>query len=297
MGWTSQYVLENEQGERYDLTAPAPVYLVNVTGLGISNKRNYASIGGGFFALVSDEKPQNPINGDLIYLEGAYTNYHNLVNWICRAKALYFCYTPLDTEYRCRVKLNYINKARRDEGGKMRAGISFHPETPLYEPETSEVVEPISEYAKAYLEHNGEYYYTYDDNLVYGPEISEDMHKQIVPAGHEPSAFLLRYTGAIKNPVISIVGASGKVYGECHIADELVAGETLELCTAPDNCYVKKISSGGVETDLMLASLVDLAFDPYPRAPVDESSVLSIVGDDPIAGTTELTVYRYYGSV
>jgi hypothetical protein len=296
MGWTSQYVLENEQGERYDLTAPAPVYLVNVTGLGISNKRNYASIGGGFFSLVSDEQPQNPINGDLIYLEGAYNNYQTLVNWIARAKTLYFCYTPLDTEYRCSVRLNYINKARRDEGGKMRAGISFHPLTPLYEPETSEVVEPISEYAKAYLEHDGSYYYTYDDDLVYGPEISEDMHKQIVPAGHEPSAFLLRYTGAIKNPVISVVGASGKVHGECHIADTLVAGETLELCTAPNNCYVHKIS-GGVVTDLMMASLVDLAYDPYPRAPVDESSVLSIVGDEPIAGTTELTVYRYYRSV
>ena len=35
MAWTSQYIFENEKGERYDLTAPAPVFLVNVEGLGI----------------------------------------------------------------------------------------------------------------------------------------------------------------------------------------------------------------------------------------------------------------------
>ena len=101
MAWTSQYIFENEKGERYDLTAPAPVFLVNVEGLGIVTSRSFGSLGNGFFLLTSDEVPTNPITGDLVYHASAFENYENLVNWIGQAKTLYFCYSPLDTEYRC----------------------------------------------------------------------------------------------------------------------------------------------------------------------------------------------------
>lgn len=297
MGWTSQYTLENENGQRYELTAPGPVYLVNVEGLGISTSRSFGSIGGGFFLLTADEVPTNPITGDLLYQVGAFENYQQLLAFISQAKTLYFCYTPLDTEYRCRVRLNYINKEHRDGAGWMRAAVSFYPLTPWYQPEAAEVaIDTGGPDSKAYLEHSGEYYYTYNDALVYGPEVSGDLTKRIYPAGHEPSGLLIRYTGAIENPVISLVGTSGRVYGECHINETFAAGETIELCTAPDNSYVHKISAG-VVTDLMAASKVDLAFEPYPRAPVDEACVLTIDGDNPVSGAAELTVYRYYRSV
>lgn len=297
MAWTSQYVLENEKGERYDMTAPAPVFLTNVQGLGIVTSRTFGSLGNGFFLMTSDEVPTNPITGDLVYHTSAFENYEQLVNWIGQAKTLFFCYAPLDAEYRCRVRLNYINKDRRSGSGVMRAAISFHPLTPWYQPEATEAaIDTGGPDSKAYLEHSGEYYYTYNSALVYGPEASGDLTKQIYPAGHEPSGLLIRYTGAIENPVISLVGASGTVYGECHIDEVFSVGETLELCTAPDNSYVHKIV-GGVVTDLMAASKVDLAFDPYPRAPVDEPSILTIDGDEDVSGKADLTVYRYYRSV
>jgi hypothetical protein len=47
----------------------------------------------------------------------------------------------------------------------------------------------------------------------------------------------------------------------------------------------------------MADSKVDLAYNPYPRAPADEISVLKVDADDPLPGTTELIVYRYYRSV
>lgn len=297
MAWTSQFVLENEKGERYDLTAPAPVFLVNVKGLGIVTSRTFGSLGNGFFVTTSDEVPTNPITGDLVYYASAFENYENLVNWIGQAKTMFFCYSPLNAEFRCRVRLNYINKDRRDGGGVMRAAVSFHPLTPWYQPEeTAATIDMGGPNAKAYLEHNGEYYYTYDDDLVYGPETPGDPTKTIYPAGHEPSGLLIRYTGAVVNPVVKLTGVSGTVYGECHIDETFTAGQTLELCTAPDNSYVHKIS-GGIVTDLMAASKIDLAFEPYPRAPVDEASVLTITGDDPVQGEAEVTIYRYYRSV
>lgn len=298
MGWTSQYVLENENGERIDLTAPNSVFLVAVEGLGIVTERRLGSIGNGFFLITSDEVPANPITGDLIYRDGAFDSYESLVNWIAKAQTLYFCYAPLDAEYRCRVRLNYINKAARDSAGYMRAAVSFHPLTPWYLPVNDEIaIETGGPDSKAYLEHSGSYYYEYNDNLVYGPELSGDLRKLILPAGHEPTGFLLRYTGAIKNPVITLVGqTTGKVYGECHIAETLGSTETLVLCTAPDNSYVQRIT-GGLATNLMATSQVDLAYDPYPRAPVDEASILTITGDEAISGTAELILYRYYRSV
>jgi hypothetical protein len=179
----------------------------------------------------------------------------------------------------------------------MRAAISFHPLTPWYEREAAEAtIETGGPDSKAYLEHDGEYYYTYDENLVYGPEIRGDLTKQIYPAGHEPSGILLRYTGAAENPVITLVGASGTIYGECHINDTFLAGDTLELCTAPDNSYVHKIVNGGV-VDLVATSKVDLAYDIYPRCPVDETCILTIDAEEALAGSAEVTIYRYYRSV
>lgn len=297
MAWTSLYALQNEKGARFDLTAPASVYLVDVQGLGIATDRSFGSIGNGFFLLTSDEVPTNPITGDLIFQYGAFGTYESLINWISKAKTIYFCYSPLDVEYVCRVRLNYIRKGQRDSAGWMRGAISFYPLSPFYRLIDSEVtIETGGPNSKAYLEHDGEYYYTYDDDLVYGPEISGDLAKQIVPEGTEPSGFLLRYTGAIDNPVITLTGESGKVYGECHITQSFSAGDTLELCTAIDNSYVH-MTHDGIVTDLMAESKVDLAYDPYPRAPVDEPSILRIEADDDVTGSAELIVYRYYRSV
>lgn len=294
---TSQYVLENEKGERYNLTAPAPVYLVNVQGLGVATKRSYASLGGGFFQKIDDEVPQEAITATLIYQEGAFSNYQALVNFIFQAKALYLCYTPLETEYRARVELNRIGKSARDGAGCMRADLALHRLTPLYEPVATEVtIDRGGPNVKAFYEHDGEYYYTFDDDLVYGPELTGDLSKQIYPAGHEASGWLLRYTGAAENPVVKLVGASGTVYGECHVMDTFEAGETLEISTAINDCHVYKIVNGEAE-DLVYNNKVLMAYDPYPRAPVDEMSVLTIDADEPIGGSAELTLYRYYGSV
>jgi hypothetical protein len=312
MGWTSQYVLENESGERYDLTAPASVFLVNVQGLGAQTNRTLASLNDGFFLQTNVDVPNNAITGDLVYQLGAYGNYQNLVNWIMRAKELYFCYSPLDVEYRCRVELNFINKERRNSAGCMQATISFQPLTPFYLPTPTAIDVPragadskgyeqqtVTVYLDGVATSQTIYCYTYDDALYYAPELGGDMAAQIIPSGHVPAAFLLRYTGAITNPVITLTGQqSGKIYGKCEVTGTFTGTDVLELCTAQRDSYVRKIS-GGVTTDLMAAGAVNLAFEPYPRAPVDEPSALTVEdgNGDPLTGTAELTVFAYYRSV
>lgn len=296
--WTSGFALENERGERYDLTASAPIYLVNVEGLGAAYNPTYGDLGGGFYRLLDNGDPQNGITGDLIYQAGAFANYQALVNWIMRAETLYFCYTPLDVEYRRRVRLNYIVKDKRDSAGWMRAVVSFDPLTPWYLPSPAEIgIAEDTGDTKTYLElDGGEYGYTYSDTLTYGGEAAGSMEALLMPAGHEPAAIVLRYTGAITNPRIRLVGAtSGTVYGICDLEVTLGASDMLELSTLYDNSYVKKISAGGAEESLL--ENLNLAFDPYFHAPVTEPSVLSIESDAAVLGGAELLVYTYYRSV
>lgn len=313
MGWTAGYVLENENGERYDLTAPEPIFMVNVEGLGAVGDPAFAPLGDGFFLLTDDERSRESITGDLIYQEGAYGNYQNLVNWLMAAHTLFFCYTPLEDEYRRVVKLRYINKDRRNSGGIMRAAISFDPLTPWYQATNAELEISVTEAnVKEYTysgsgseddEENYGYVYGLDDptaddpdELVYGGEAAADMSAVIYPIGHEPAAFLLRYTGAIDNPVIRLVGqTTGTVYGICDVAVTLTAGESIELCTQRENSYIKKIASDGTESSLL--NDVNLSFDPYFRAPVTEPAVISIESNAPITGAASLTVYNYYRSV
>lgn len=313
MGWTAQYVLENENGERVDLTAPASIYMVNVEGLGAVGKNTFAPLGDGFFLLTDDQRSQEPITGDLIYQPGAYANYQTLVNWIMKAKILYFCYTPIEDEFRRVVELRYINKDRRDSGGWMRASISFDPLTPWYQDSRAELditvwTGNIKEYA--YVGSGSEsdednYAYTYGlddptaddpDELHYAGESASDMSAIIVPAGHEPAALLIRYRGEIANPIIRLVGEeTGTIYGVCDVEVTLEDGEAIELCTQRENSYIKKIGVDGAETSLL--DDVDLSFNPYFRAPVTEAAILSIESNATITGAAELTVFNYYRSV
>lgn len=304
MGWTAGFMLENENGERYDLTAPAPIYMVNVEGLGAVGDSAFASLGDGFFLMTDDDRSREPITGDLIYRDGAYGNYQNFVNWLMAAETLFFCYTPLEEEYRRVVKLRYINKDRRDSAGWMRASISFDPLTPWYRATNAEV--EITVWTGNIKEYTGEddsYTYGLDDPLAddpdelhYAGESASDMSAVIYPAGHEPAALILRYRGAIDNPRFRLVGDNtGTVYGICDIEVSLVDGEAIELCTQRENSYIKRIAADGTETDLL--DNVNLSFDPYFRAPVNEPSTVYIESDAQIEGAAELTIFNYYRTV
>lgn len=296
---TSKYILENENGERFDLTPPANIYMVNVEGLGVSSSLSYGDLGSGFFAVLNSKDPQNSITGDLIYRVGAFGFYESFVNWLQKAKTLYFCYTPLQTEYRRIVKLRYINKDKRDHGGWMRTSISFDPLSPWFLPVPAEIgITVRTGNIKAYTwnEDIGEYCYVYDENLRYGGESAGDMSAQIFPTGHEPSAVLLRYYGAIVNPKIRLTGAnSGTVYGICDLDITLSATETLELSTMYEDSHIVKISPDGEIENLL--PYLNLAYDPYFRIPVNEPSILSIESDAAITGSAELLIYTYYRSV
>ena len=293
---TSKYVLERDDGSRFDLTPPASIYLVNVSGLGGASSNTFAALGNGFFMQTQEEEPQENIQGDLVYQAGAYSNYKTLADWLFSAKTLYFCYDPLGVEYRKAVRLRAIGKDRRDSAGWMQATIVFEPLTPWLLPTPTAVgMQVTSGSIKEYAEHSGDYYYTFDADLCYGEELG-DFTTQIPATGHGPAGLLFRYHGEIENPVIQLKRASGDIIGKCVIDGTFAAGDTIEISTLQSDCHVYKIS-GGVVTDLVATGKVDLSFDPYFRAPADEASILTIEGDDEVNGTAELKVYSQWRTV
>lgn len=293
---TAKYVLEREDGSRFDLTVPASIFLVNVSGLGGASSNTFAPLGNGFFLQTNTEEPQENIQGDLVYQAGAYANYKTLVDWMAAAKMMYFCYDPLGTEYRKTVRVRAIGKDRRDSAGWMRASIVFEPLTPWLLPTPTAVgMQVTSGNVKAYTEHSGEYYYVFDNDLVYGEELG-DFTTQIPATGHGPAGLLFRYHGAIDDPVIQLKRASGDIIGKVVIDGTFGANDTIEISTLQSDCHVYKIS-GGVVTDLVATGKVDLSFDPYFRAPADEASILTIEGDDAVTGTAELKVYSQWRTV
>lgn len=299
--WTARYVIENESGERYNLTAPNNIFMVNVEGLGATSEIGLSSLQDGFFATISEEQPQNGIVGELIYRTGAFRNYQTFVNWLMKASELYFCYMPQEVEYRRRVKLNYIQKDRRDTAGWMRAGISFCCLTPWYIEESAKInILPVSENDKAYWQYTEEnatkYGYHYTSELIYGQYQGSAMGATVSTGGHDPAGFVLRYYGAIRNPTIRLEDEAGTAIGICQISATFVAGDILELSTVPDDCHVWKIS-GNTKTDLVMGGYVDLAYNPYPRIPANARAELSIESSAQITGRAEMAVHTNYRSV
>lgn len=235
---TAKYILENEAGERFDLTAPANIFLVNVEGLGITTNVTYGDLENGFFHTLYEQTPQNNITGDLVYQTAAYDNYQTLVNWIIRAKALYFCYQPLETEYRRIVKLNYIVKERRTAGGWMRAGISFAPLTPWYLAQPTEIgmggIE--EELSKGYFQ---------DGEASLTIEPVQDLHGYGYPwpGGGGENKFFVNESAASSNcidsaseatGVVSVADVSTAKWSTPYIGySDVIAGKTYTISGGP----------------------------------------------------------------
>ena len=133
-------------------------------------------------------------------------------------------------------------------------------------------------------------------DLIYGDDSSATLSGTIAGAGHIPGSLELSYHGGIVNPKIRLTGSvSGKTYGVCSITAAFAPSDTLKFSTKYEDSYVKKVTAGGVETDLLDA--LDLSSTPFFHIPVDEPCVISIEADAAFTGSADLLIYYYYRSV
>ena len=134
------------------------------------------------------------------------------------------------------------------------------------------------------------------DQYSNGTNFAGSMAADIPAGGHIPAAFELTYKGAIVNPQIKLVGSSSNTtYGICALNATLADNESFAVSTFYGRCKVEITGADGVATDAL--NDVDLAYEPFPRIPVNEDCVLLMSADSDIGGRATVRVYYYYRSV
>lgn len=289
-----RFFLENEKGDRWELGKSTGVYVTNPTGLGTALGQNFTDLGHGFFAPVNaDAEPQTAVCCDFkIVGPKPYSVFTSFAAWISAAgDELRFGYAPEATEYLRRVKLAYLNKTELEGARWMTCPAAFQPLTPWYRPVpgTQQTETPDD---ALFLDTAGS---VLDVNVLID-STEAGQNATVPPAGHLPPALVLRYSGALTNPVIRVVGTqSGTEYGRCDLAATIGAEETLVWSTEFNAARVEKITAEGERVSLLDAA--DLAFDPFPHPSAAEPLRVNLGSDTPISRAAAVTAYYYYRTV
>ena len=289
-----RFWLRNSSGESYGLNGEKKIYSTGWAGLGVALSPSYADLNYGFFVSVNeDDEPQNNITCTLVFTGGSpYANYTQFVNWLAASGTVSLAYDPTGAQtYYRDIKINYLQKGELNSVGWLEVPVSFYCTTPWYLPTPSELLLEASS-----SDESKRYDYEYTDTLIYGADSSSSLSGIIYGAGHIPGALVVKYFGAITNPRVRLTGEiSGKTYGVCRLATTLSESDILMISTRYENSFVRRVSAGGAETDLLDA--LDLSATPFFHIPVDEPCTVSIEADSAITGRAELTIYYYYRSV
>ena len=287
-----KFYIENGLGVRQALNGESGIFLSNPTGLGLSLSPTFADLHKGFFRAVSGEsEPQSTIAGDLVFIgANAYEDYRNFVDW-CSGQELFLVYKPYGTtEFYRGIMLNYLTKTELTDTRWLSVPISLACTTPWYRAAPSRMA--MSSETGSVLR----YPFQYTADLSYSSSNAGSMAADISAAGHIPAAFVFTYTGHIINPKLILQGVdSGKVYGTCSLNVTTESGDTLEISTKYGQSYVTITNSAGRVTDAV--QYLDLAYEPFPRIPIEENCTLFLSADEAIEGSASIRVYYYYRSV
>jgi len=265
----------------------------NPAGLGLTLPANFADIHKGFFRDISGEsEPQGTITGDLVFIgENAYADYRSFVDWCSASASLHLIYKPYGTtEFYRDIQINYLTKTELTDTRWLMVPTALACLSPWYRAApTSMSMSTESGYVLKYP-------FSYTSDLIYSSSSAGSMAADIPAGGHIPAAFEITYRGAIINPKISLVGSSSnKTYGICALNATLADNESFTVSSLYGKCRVEITDADGMVTDAL--NSVDLAYEPFPRIPVNEDCVLLMSADSDIAGRATVRVYYYYRSV
>lgn len=228
----------------------------------------------------------------LTFTQTPYYSYKSLLDWLTAAGTVTVVYDPTGAQEYCRdVTISSLQKGELNEVGWLDIPCSLLCGTPWYMPYPTELALETST-----TDEIKRYDFSYSDELRYGSGSPSTLTCTIAGAGHIPGSLELTYHGAVTNPQIRLTGdVSGKTYGLCALTVVLEASDTLKISTRYENGYVKKVSAGGAETDLL--DVLDLSTTPFFHIPVDEPCTISLEADAALDGVAELLIYYYYRSV
>lgn len=279
-----KFWIENGTGAQYALNGEQNIWFTEPKGLGVTFQTRFATIADGFWRTTQNTTRQNSVAGNITFLKEVYKSYWEFSNWLMTSDQLFLIYQPDTEQYRVRIEVSFLTKSEINRGAWLQVPVSFTMLTPWYKPS------PLAFTAAPIPENVMVYPWVYDD-AVYG-SIGGNMTVVVPPDGQLPATWELTYTGPLTRPTVLITGqGTRQVYGRVVIDATLEDGDTLQISTRYLDSYIKSALRGD------LVPYVDLAYDPYPRLPLNEPVVISLTAQDEIDGDLLLTVNNYYRTV
>ena len=213
------------------------------------------------------------------------------MDWCSGSASLHLIYKPYgNTEFYRDVYISYLTKTELTDTRWLSVPASFACLSPWYRAAPTSM--SMSTESGSVLK----YPFRYHADLIYSSSSAGSMAADIPAGGHIPAAFELTYKGAIINPKITLVGSSSNItYGICALNATLGDNDSFTVSTFYGKCRVEMTDAGGNTTDAL--NNVDLAYEPFPRIPVNEDCVLLMSADSDITGHATVKVYYYYRSV
>lgn len=264
-----KFYLQNSIGVRKDLQLKS-FFFNSPKGLGLSNKSNYEQLGDGFYANSFLEAEQINIVGEIAFLESAYDDFQDLIDWIYSGYDLSFIYAPDgSTEYYCDIDIDYIEKEEIDnETGCLVCPVSFLGKTPWYKSTPTNFdfeIDPNANYMK--------FDWLMESRFPRGNSYNAI---DVTATGHYPSYIKLTIGGAITSPVVKLLNnATGAILGQMDLTGITVeTGEILMYSSVPGNSYIKVLGTDGVYTDL--SDSLNLAYDNFFSIPLGVSCSLKL---------------------
>lgn len=287
-----KFYFRNGRGEQIPLNGENGIYASDPSGLGVDRSRTYADLGGGFFSVTYDGSlPMQAPGFKLIFARRhhQYEDYQNLIRWLAAAgDGLRLVYVPYGgTAYHRKVLVRKITKKEITRVRWLECPCEVQTLSPWYRP--AEYSAALASRALDVMRYPVRY-----TQERYAKSHAPTYSVDLTPDGDMPAALSLTFTGAIVNPVISLVGlSSGTTYGTCRVADTLAAGTLFEWSSNPADSFCRKTVSG-VVTDLYDHMSPDES--PFFLLGLDEPCTLRLTGDS-ISGSGTVKANYFFASV
>lgn len=332
-----KFWLENETGDSIPLNGERGIWLIDPTGLGITNNSSFTNFSNGFFKPVdADKDPQQTVAGDLYFIDpiDPYVQYRRFIDWITESQTLYLVYSPITAQYRRKIRFSTISKEELLTQESLKCPIAMYGLTPWFTKteHTIPAMEETNEYAFV-VEYNEEPPFEESEEPLIldggesetpnpletdlinrsrlgdgNPEHASNYARlqldnrfrastEIFTRGQKASGFIIKHTGLLVNPAITVRGSGSNSNYGQCRVSNITINSDETLYYISDYGGSGIIKMGQFGMLDLIDFVEDLGHNIYPKLPQNQFSTVELSSDKAITSKTEVTLIEYYKGV
>lgn len=251
-------------------------------GLGFAMSNSYTRMGHRFVRTESLLQ-QGEITGSLMTAD--YAAFRDFANYLLRSENLKLRYRSLvnDGYFYRDVDVVKLEKSEiQEEGRVLSCPVTFKCKSLYYQDAAIYYVVSATELDRRYTI---PYPNRYSDFALREDTMEND--------GHIPASLSFEIDGYCENPRIEVENDAGTLY-DITFPVTIQAGERLEYSSMDGDVYIRKVGSGGSETNLV--TLLSLDNDNFIRVPVGTSRI-RFSSDTGTTNRTMYSMHKFYEAV